>query len=56
MNNLKEANRRTQHVEMYIFTPFPSPMLDMLKPQFEPPQSLEEWGLLDIFILNHLGT
>jgi anaerobic magnesium-protoporphyrin IX monomethyl ester cyclase len=49
MNNLNKANEKTQHIEMHIFTPFPSPMLDIMRPQFVPPQSLEEWGNFDIF-------
>lgn len=49
MDDLTRANKKTQHIEMHIFTPFPSPMLELLKPQFKPPQLLEEWGNIDIF-------
>jgi len=49
MDSLKEANRKTQHIAMFVFTPFPSPMLNLLGPKFVPPKSLEEWSRLDIF-------
>jgi anaerobic magnesium-protoporphyrin IX monomethyl ester cyclase len=49
MDNLINANSKTQHIEMYVFTPFPSKLLEELKPQFKPPQLLEEWGDIDIF-------
>jgi anaerobic magnesium-protoporphyrin IX monomethyl ester cyclase len=49
MDSLNEANRKTQHIAMFVFTPFPSPMLNLLGSKFVPPQSLEEWSSLDIF-------
>jgi radical SAM superfamily enzyme YgiQ (UPF0313 family) len=49
MDRLSETNNKTQHFCIFIYTPFPSPMLDLLGPKFSPPQSLEEWGSINLF-------
>jgi anaerobic magnesium-protoporphyrin IX monomethyl ester cyclase len=49
MDTLKKVNKKTQHVEMYIFTPFPSPMLETLQSEIKLPKSLDEWSNLDVF-------
>jgi radical SAM superfamily enzyme YgiQ (UPF0313 family) len=49
IDELKRQNPRTQPVESYIFTPFPSPMLNLLEHDFEPPKTLENWGSIDVF-------
>ncbi len=49
MDKLSAINRKTQHIEICIYTPFPSPMLDQFGSEFELPKSLEEWGHIDVF-------
>ena len=44
-----QANPRTQHYGIFLYTPFPSPLLDELPPEFAPPRSLEEWGDIEVF-------
>ena len=44
MDAMGRANPRTQHYGIFLYTPFPSPLLDELPPEFSPPQSLAEWG------------
>jgi anaerobic magnesium-protoporphyrin IX monomethyl ester cyclase len=49
MDRMGEANPRTQHYGIFLYTPFPSPLLETLPPEFSPPQSLEEWGEIEVF-------
>lgn len=49
MDKLSETNKKTQHIEICIYTPFPSPMLGILESEFKPPQSLDEWGSINVF-------
>jgi anaerobic magnesium-protoporphyrin IX monomethyl ester cyclase len=49
MDRMREANPNVQHFGIFIYTPFPSPVLDELPAEFKPPQSLEEWGKIDVF-------
>jgi len=49
MEGMSEINGKTQHVEIYIFTPFPSPILDQFASRYQLPASLEEWGDVDVF-------
>ena len=49
MERLSKINRKTQHVEIYIYTPFPSPILDQFASGYKLPTSLEEWGDVDVF-------
>lgn len=49
MDKLYEVNRRTQHIEICIYTPFPSPMLQFFASEHSIPKSLEEWGDVDVF-------
>jgi anaerobic magnesium-protoporphyrin IX monomethyl ester cyclase len=49
MDAMGRANPRTQHYGIFLYTPFPSPLLDSLPPEFTPPQSLEEWGGIEVF-------
>jgi anaerobic magnesium-protoporphyrin IX monomethyl ester cyclase len=49
MDAMGHANPRTQHYGIFMYTPFPSPLLDSLPPEFKPPQSLEEWGDIEVF-------
>ncbi len=49
MDAMGRANPRTQHYGIFLYTPFPSPLLDELPPEFTPPASLEEWGRIEVF-------
>ena len=49
MDAMGRVNPRTQHYGIFLYTPFPSPLLDELPPEFTPPQSLEEWGGIEVF-------
>jgi radical SAM superfamily enzyme YgiQ (UPF0313 family) len=49
MDAMNLANPRTQHYGIFMYTPFPSPLLESLPPEFEPPQSLAEWGQIEVF-------
>jgi radical SAM superfamily enzyme YgiQ (UPF0313 family) len=49
MDKLCEVNPKTQHYGIFVYTPFPSPVMELLPPQFKSPQSLEEWGSIHVF-------
>ena len=49
MDKLSKKNNKMQHIEICIYTPFPSPILEQFGPEFGLPQSLEEWGNIDVF-------
>jgi anaerobic magnesium-protoporphyrin IX monomethyl ester cyclase len=49
MDAMARENPRTQHYGIFLYTPFPSPLLDELPPSFAPPQTLEEWGGVEVF-------
>ncbi len=49
MDRLSEKNKRTQHIEICMYTPFPSPILEKFGSESALPRSLEEWGNIDIF-------
>jgi anaerobic magnesium-protoporphyrin IX monomethyl ester cyclase len=49
MDQMAKANPRTQHYGIFLYTPFPSPLLESFGPEFRPPQSLEEWGGIEVF-------
>jgi anaerobic magnesium-protoporphyrin IX monomethyl ester cyclase len=49
MDQMSEINPKTQHYGVFLFTPFPSPILDSLGPEFKPPQSFAEWGTGEVF-------
>jgi len=49
MDAMERANPRTQHYGIFMYTPFPSPLLESLPPEFTLPQSLEEWGGIEVF-------
>ena len=44
MDAMGRVNPRTQHYGIFLYTPFPSPLLDSLPASSRRPQSLEEWG------------
>jgi anaerobic magnesium-protoporphyrin IX monomethyl ester cyclase len=49
MDRLSETNSKMQHIEICMYTPFPSPILDLFGSEFKLPETLEEWGNIDIF-------
>jgi radical SAM superfamily enzyme YgiQ (UPF0313 family) len=49
MDEMGRLNPRTQHYGIFLYTPFPSPLLDELPPEFTPPQSLAAWGEIEVF-------
>ena len=49
MDEMARANPRTQHYGIFLYTPFPSPLLESLPAEFRPPQSLAEWGEIEVF-------
>lgn len=49
MDRMGEVNPRTQHYGIFLYTPFPSPLLGTLGPTFRPPRSLAEWGSIEVF-------
>ena len=49
MDKMSEVNPKTQHYGIFVYTPFPSPVMDFLPDQFKAPRSLEEWGNIHVF-------
>jgi len=50
MDEMNKMNPKTQHFGIFTYTPLtPNPLTDLLGPDFKPPQSLEEWGNIDVF-------
>jgi radical SAM superfamily enzyme YgiQ (UPF0313 family) len=49
MDKMNTVNPRTQHYNIFMYTPFPSPMIESLGFGFRSPQSLEEWGNIEVF-------
>ena len=49
MDEMGRVNPLTQHYGIFLYTPFPSPLLESLPPGFRPPQSLAEWGEIEVF-------
>jgi anaerobic magnesium-protoporphyrin IX monomethyl ester cyclase len=49
MDKMSEVNPETQHYGIFVYTPFPSPVMEFLPTTFESPQSLEEWGNIHVF-------
>ncbi len=49
MDLMVKANPRTQHYGIFVYTPFPSPVLEKLPSEFNPPKTLEDWGKIDVF-------
>lgn len=49
MDRMAQVNPRTQHYGIFMYTPFPSPLLESFKSDLQPPQSLEEWCSIAVF-------
>jgi len=49
MDQMSALNPKTQHYGIFVYTPFPSPVLDHLPKEFTSPKSLEEWSDIAVF-------
>jgi radical SAM superfamily enzyme YgiQ (UPF0313 family) len=49
MDEMTEVNPHTQHMGIFVFTPFPSPFTTQLDQQDIFPHSLEEWSKINMF-------
>ncbi len=49
MDKMCDANPKMQHFGIFLYTPFPSPIIGTLPADFKPPNSLPEWGDVDVF-------
>jgi anaerobic magnesium-protoporphyrin IX monomethyl ester cyclase len=49
MDKMCAANPKTQHYGIFVYTPFPSPVLEHLPAEFKLPKSLEEWSEIEVF-------
>jgi radical SAM superfamily enzyme YgiQ (UPF0313 family) len=49
MDKMSEINPKTQHYGIFLYTPFPSPILDTLGSTFTPPQTFDDWGKAEMF-------
>jgi anaerobic magnesium-protoporphyrin IX monomethyl ester cyclase len=52
MDKMSEVYPKTQHYGIFVFTPFPAPLVESLGTEFELPQSLDDWGDIDVFHFN----
>ena len=52
MDKMRRVNPKTQHYGIFVYTPFPSTVMQYLPSEFLPPQSLEEWGSIEVFHFN----
>jgi anaerobic magnesium-protoporphyrin IX monomethyl ester cyclase len=49
MDKMVAVNSKTQHYGIFVYTPFPSALLDFLPNEFHAPKSLEEWSEIAVF-------
>ena len=49
MDKMSQVNPKTQHYGIFVYTPFPSPVMNLLPSDFKAPQTLEEWGSIHVF-------
>ena len=49
MDQMQAANPKTQHYGIFVYTPFPSPIVDQLPNEFKLPTSLDEWSEIAVF-------
>jgi len=52
MDRMRDVNPKTQHYGIFVYTPFPSTVMQYLPSEFVPPQSLEDWGNVEVFHFN----
>ncbi len=51
MDNMLQINSKIRY-NIFVYTPFPSPLIQFLPSPFRLPQSLEEWGNIQVFHYN----
>lgn len=49
MDRMSVVNPKTQHYGIYVYTPFPSPVLPQLPSEFTMPKTLKEWSEISVF-------
>jgi radical SAM superfamily enzyme YgiQ (UPF0313 family) len=49
MDRMSAANPKTQHYGIFVYTPFPSPILSQLPSEFTMPKTLREWSEITVF-------
>jgi radical SAM superfamily enzyme YgiQ (UPF0313 family) len=49
MDEMKAVNPKVQHYGVFVYTPFPSPLIEQLPAGFTQPKSLEEWSDISVF-------
>ena len=49
MDKMSEIYPKTQHFGLFVYTPYPSPIMDPLLKEFKPPKTLEEWGNVEVY-------
>ena len=49
MDEMVVVNPKTQHYGIFVYTPFPSALLDVLPVEFVAPKTLEEWKNIAVF-------
>jgi anaerobic magnesium-protoporphyrin IX monomethyl ester cyclase len=52
MDQMRTVNSKVQHYGIFVYTPFPSPVIDQLPLRFKQPKSLEEWSDIAVFHFN----
>lgn len=52
MDQMHMVNPKVQHYGIFVYTPFPSPIIEQLPQRFKQPQSLEEWSNIAVFHFN----
>ena len=52
MDKVSGIYSRTQHFGLFIYTPYPSPIMDPLLKGFKSPKTLEEWGDVEVYRFN----
>jgi len=52
MDKMSEVNPKTQHYGIFVYTPFPSPLTDVLQAEYSLPKTLDEWGNIQVFHFN----
>jgi radical SAM superfamily enzyme YgiQ (UPF0313 family) len=49
MDKMSEVNPKIQHYGLFVYTPFPSLVMEHLPSTYKEPQSLDEWGNNHVF-------
>ncbi len=49
MDKMQALNPKVQHYGIFVYTPFPSPIIEKLPKDYRPPKTLEEWSNIAVF-------